>query len=240
MTATKAPSKHYRKGITLIEAVQQYGDDEKAEQWLVCRRWPDGMRCPDCDSKNVAKRAPRAKRRTPEYHCNDCKLDFTVKTGTVMHDSKLSLNKWAIAFFLFSTNLKGVSSMKLHRDLGITQKSAWHLAHRIRATWNEKTERMAGPVEADETYIGGLEKNKHEATKLKAGQGVVGKTPVVGLLDRATNTVKAQKVEDTSAKTIQGFVHMNTEFNATVYTDEARAYEGLNRKHETVKHSAGE
>ena len=101
--------------------------------------------------------APTPASRTPSagYRCitaNDCKKDFTVKTGTVMHDSKLPLSKWALAFYLFSTNLKGVSSMKLHRDLGITQKTAWHLAHRIRQTWSAADVRFSGPVEADETF----------------------------------------------------------------------------------------
>ena len=241
MTSTmKAPGKSYRKGISLIEAVQEFGDDAKAEAWFVARRWPDGIRCVNCDSDHIASRSARARRKTPEYLCNTCKTTFTVKTGTIMQDSKLPLSKWALAFYLFSTNLKGVSSMKLHRDLDITQKTAWHLEHRIRETWNDETERMAGPVEADETYIGGKEGNKHESKKLKQGRGAVGKTAVAGLKDRPTNQVKAQVVESTDGPTLKGFVHMNTEFGAQVYTDEARAYEGLNRPHESVKHSVGE
>ena len=236
--AKNAPGKHYRKGISLIQALQQFGDDEKAEAWFVVRRWKGGIRCTECDSGAITPRT--SKRKTPQYHCNGCQANFTVKTGTIMHDSKLPLSKWALAFYLYSTNLKGVSSMKLHRDLDITQKSAWHLAHRIRETWNDETEKMAGPVEADETYIGGLEKNKHESKKLHAGRGPVGKTAVAGLKDRPTNQVKAQVVESTDAWTLQRFVHAMTEHGATVYTDEALAYRGLNRPHEAVKHSVGE
>ena len=233
-----APGKAYRKGISLVEAVHRFGDDTEAEKWFVSRRWPDGIRCPYCDSDAITDR--KSRRKTPQYHCNGCQANFTVKTGTVMHDSRLPLGKWALAFYLFSTNLKGVSSMKLHRDLNITQKSAWYMAHRIRETWDDETERFAGPVEADETYVGGLEKNKHESKKLKAGRGAVGKTPVVGVKDRETNRVSTAVVESTDKATLQEFVHSRTEPDAQVYTDEARAYVGLRRPHEAVSHSAGE
>ena len=106
------------------------------------RRWPHGIRCPKCDSDAISPR--KGKRQTPQYHCKGCTANFTVKTATIMHDSKLPLCKWALAFYLYSADLEGMSSTKLHRDLDITQKTAWHLAHRIRETWNDETHGRAG------------------------------------------------------------------------------------------------
>ena len=149
----KAPGKHYRNRISLVQAVRDFADEAKAEDWLLARRWPNGIHCPYCDSKAVSYRISR--RITPQYHCKSCAANFTVKTGTIMHNSKLPLSKWALALYLFSTSLEGVASMTLHRNLDITQKTAWHLEHRIREIWNDEAERTAGTVEADEIYIGG-------------------------------------------------------------------------------------
>ena len=239
MTTKSGPGKSHRKGIDLFEAVEQFKDDEKANEWFVARLWPNGIRCLKCDSDRVARR--KSNRTTPLYHCNACKYDFTVKVGTIMEDSKIPLRKWGLAFYLMSTHLKGVSSMKLHRDLGITQKSAWFMEQRIREIWNdEATEKFSGPVEVDETYIGGKESNKHEWKKLNAGRGTVGKTPVAGVKDRATNQVRAEVVTATSKAILQDFVTRHTMDDAQVYTDEHAAYRGLNRPHEAVAHGAGE
>ena len=240
--ARKAPGKSHRKGISLIEIMRQFPDDATAEVWFIERRWPNGISCPHCGSLNVQT---GAKHKTMPYRCREkeCAKRFSAKTGTVMEGSKLGFQVWIVATFLLSTNLKSVSSMKLHRDLNINQRSAWFLAHRLRVALAEKGGVFAGPVEVDETYFGGRRKNMSNAKRKElagTGRGAVGKMAVIGAKDRETNQVAAKVIERTDAPTLQGFVRTHAAPDATVYSDDAGAYESLPFDHETVMHSLSE
>ena len=239
----KAPGKHYRKGISLMELLdERFPDEVSAVSWFEDSRWGagrEGLCCPRCGGCGKVNAVSSGK---PMSHwCGDCRRHFSVRTGTVMEESRIALRKWVVGIYLHVSSLKGVSSMKLRRDLKVTQKTAWFMAHRIREAWDGGKSLFSGPVEVDETYIGGKEGNKHASKKLNAGRGTVGKTAVVGVKDRATNRINAEVTESTDGVTLRGFVYSRVKFGATVYTDEATAYKGLEGvNHESVKHSVGE
>lgn len=237
----KGPGKHYRKGLSLVEVMDMFPTDEAAREWFEDVRWGGEPACADCGSLNVQC---GARHPSQTHRCRDCRKFFSVTKGTAMERTKLGLRIWAIAIYLMSTELKGRASMKLRRDLGITQKAAWHLAHRLRQTWEDSgASPFDGTVEVDEAFFGGLRKNmstaKREALK-GTGRGPVGKTAVVGMKDRETGQVVARVVDSVDKPTLTGFVDEHATGDATLYTDDTSAYGGTGREHETVKHSAAE
>ena len=239
--ARKAPGKSHREGITIMQLADMFPDDAAASAWFESLVWPDGRHCPRCGCTETRDAAETS---GLPYYCPACQRAFSVRIGTALERSKVSMRQWVFAIYLDMTSLKGVSSMKLHRDIGVSQKTAWFVLHRIREAWSaERDALFSGPVEADETYMGGRRKNmpKSKRQGLK-GRGAVGKAAVVGAKDRTTKRVSARVVESTDAPTLQGFVRERTAPGAKVFTDESRAYEGLGSDfdHEAVNHSVGE
>ena len=222
--------------------VQKFAQEDAAREWLESVRWPDGPHCPTCGSFNVQSDVRGHKTMT--HRCRDCphKPFFSLRKGTIMESSKLPYRAWAVGIYLFTTNLKGISSMKLHRELGIGQKAAWFMLQRLRKAADEDTPLFSGPVEVDEMYIGGERKNMHASQRRKLkGRGTVGKTAVAGIKDRKTKQVRTQVVRRTDKKTLQGFIRESVTPGATVYTDEYPSYRNLQGfEHDSVRHSAHE
>ena len=243
--ARKAPNRAHRVGINQRDAHAMFATESQAEQWFIDVLFDGQLHCPRCVSDNVAI----IKNRKPmPFRCRSCRKHFSVKHGTFMQNSNISLADWAITFYYIITNLKGVSSLKLHRDLGITQKSAWFMLHRIRLALkiDEDVEQFDGEVEVDESYFGGNRTKMNAATRRRfhekhgAGRGTTGKTAVVGIRQRGTKRIRAKVVEKADKSTLQSFVLKHTTQNATIYTDEAAAYIGLPRNHAAVNHGIGE
>ena len=229
--------------ISFYKFFQKFPDEEAAEKFFAERRWgKDGenKHCPHCGSVRIVT----TKDRMP-YRCKDCRKRFSVKTGSILAESNIPLHKWLMAMYLLNTNLKGISSMKLARDLEVTQKTAWFLAHRIRKAFEDQQEaKFVSDVKVDETYMGGKYHNMHTSKKPRmVGAGAQDKTPVVAIKERESRKIKAKVTEPVSSITLQKMVQETVEEGSAVYTDQNRGYVGLKRKnyrHESVNHSAGE
>jgi transposase-like protein len=223
--------------ISTFQLFETFPDQETARVYLESRLWPNGPRCPVCGFGDRV-----TARKDGFYRCNQCKEDFTVRTGTIFERSHVPLHKWIYAMYLLVTARKGISSMQLAKEIGITQKSAWFVLHRLREACGSKLEMLQGIFEIDETFVGGKETNKHESKKLKAGRGTIGKTPVIGMRERGGRTV-AMPIEGTDRATIQSVIESHVEVGSTLHTDESGACAGIHHfgvGHDTVKHGAGE
>jgi transposase-like protein len=222
--------------VSTLQLFKMFPDAESGRKYLEKRLWPQGAQCPTCKAFDRI-----TSRKGGYYRCNACKLDFTVRTGTIFERSHVPLHKWVYAMYLLVTARKGISSPQLSKQIDITQKSAWFVLQRLReACGNDKT-MLKGIVEVDETYVAGKEGGKHSAKKLLAGRGTVGKIPVIGIRERGGRTV-AEPVDGTDTNALHRVINENVEIGSSLHTDEHAGCKGLDSiffKHYTINHSAG-
>jgi transposase-like protein len=226
---------------TLIEAIAYFAKPQVAHDFMVGMRWPNGVRCPMCNGSAVSFYSNRR-----VFRCAPCKKQFTLKTGTIFEDSPLPLEKWLPCVWLIVNAKNGVSSCEIARGLGVTQKTAWFMLHRVRAALKVGNfDKFSGTVEADETYVGGRGENMHKEVKRRKlnGRGTTGKAVVMGLLRRDENgntKVRAKLVRTPNKATVHGEIHRNVEPGSNVYTDSMLSYRGLDRSgyvHRAVDHA---
>src|SRR6266568_3500536 len=209
---------------TLQQAILYFSDADNCTNFLMQMRWPNGVECPACDSREVSYLSTRRL-----WKCKACKKQFSVKVGSLMEDSPIGLDKWLAAIWLIANAKNGISSYEIHRALGVTQKSAWFLMHRIRKAMQAGTFRkLAGDVEVDETFIDGLARNMHKNKRNKVSKtGFIGKVAVMGLLERHGGEVRTVIVGDTTRVTMQPKVRQYVEEGSNVFSDAHSAYTGL-------------
>lgn len=230
------------KPQTLQQAIVYFSDKEIAHQYVVNARWSDGVECPYCKGKEHSYITARK-----TWQCKSCKKRFTVKVGTIFEDSPIGLDKWLAAVWMIANAKNGTSSCEIARAIGVTQKTAWFMEHRIRAAMQSGTfEKLSGEVEADETYIGGKAENMHKWKREMMGvqgRGTVGKAIVFGLLERnagdKASKVKTRVVKNTKKKTLQPEIRNSVEKDSSLFTDALKSYQGMEEEfiHQAVDHA---
>ena len=222
---------------TLQEAIVYFSNPDNCLAYLVARRWPDGVVCPTCGSKDVRFTTRRM------WECRNFhpRRQFSIKIGTVLEDSPIGLDKWLMAMWMIANCKNGISSYEVARDLHITQKSAWFMLHRIRrAMQSGSLGKLGGEVEVDETFIGGKARNMHIAQRKRriTGSGTKDKVAVMGIMERG-GEVRTVVVESRKKKALQAEVKKHVEAGAALYSDELKSYEGLEGEyaHKVINHA---
>ncbi len=220
--------------ISTFKLFETFPDEASARTYLEGRLWPNGVKCPECKGGERI-----TARKGGYYRCNACKLDFTVRTGTIFERSHVPLHKWLYAMYLLVTARKGISSMQLAKEIGITQKSAWFVLQRLREACNDDNSKLKGMIEVDETYVGANQRAKHESKRLHMGKGHTEKTTVLGLRERGGKTL-AMMVETKSSQEVEAAIYARVEFGSTIVTDQGQEFKDLDGSsygHESVNHS---
>lgn len=231
-----APSAQIAEPTTLLEAIRYYSDLDVATKAFSALRWPDGVTCPYCLSKENYYAPSRR-----IWKCKACRKQFSPKVGTVCEDSPIGFDKWLTAMWMIASDKNGISSWELHRGIGVTQKTAWFMLQRIRLAMQTGTfEKASGQVEVDETFIGGKARNMHKHIRQQkiTGTGGSDKTMVVGVLQRG-GKVRANVINSRKKQTLQAHVKAHVEPGAELFTDALKSYEGLNPEfvHQVVDHA---